>query len=249
MSAQPNSSANAPAADSPTVASAFRDREFKWDSSYRLDSRDCPRGCGASRGYLSWYWRPHLRPIHLKFPQRMLESRSPLLPPAERMKCQLQYRSVGFDGCLQRRSRVLSKAFGYPDVVEYNFVNKEWSRIGRAFGSQPVNTDDELGENDLLEANRTLYHEILHIFGFYHEHESPRSLTLLLLPSLATKSSITLAFRATLVTVDRGGWFQPQILAESQAFYKVCPHYLIFDKRDSIIPSPLISRIGIPASS
>ncbi|KAJ7783370.1 hypothetical protein B0H14DRAFT_2285798, partial [Mycena olivaceomarginata] len=32
---------------------------------------------------------------------------------------------------------------------------------------------------------------------------------------------IDLAFRATLVTVDRGGWFQPQFFKESKAFYKV----------------------------
>ncbi|KAF7336381.1 ZnMc domain-containing protein [Mycena venus] len=42
--------------------------------------------------------------------------------------------------------------------------------------------------------------------------------------SQATSSSITLAFRATLVTVDRGGWFQPQFFAESQAFYKINPN-------------------------
>ncbi|KAJ6575756.1 hypothetical protein DFH09DRAFT_1361850 [Mycena vulgaris] len=37
----------------------------------------------------------------------------------------------------------------------------------------------------------------------------------------ATEDTIDLAFRATLVTVDRGGWFQPQFFKESKAFYKV----------------------------
>lgn len=36
-----------------------------------------------------------------------------------------------------------------------------------------------------------------------------------------TDDTIDLAFRATLVTVDRGGWFQPQFFKESQTFYKV----------------------------
>jgi hypothetical protein len=39
--------------------------------------------------------------------------------------------------------------------------------------------------------------------------------------STATDDTIDLAFRATLVTVDRGGWFQPQFFKESKAFYKV----------------------------
>ncbi|KAF7300633.1 ZnMc domain-containing protein [Mycena chlorophos] len=42
--------------------------------------------------------------------------------------------------------------------------------------------------------------------------------------STATSSAITIAFRATLVTVDRGGWFQPQFFQESKAFYKVNPN-------------------------
>ncbi|KAF7325505.1 ZnMc domain-containing protein [Mycena kentingensis (nom. inval.)] len=41
--------------------------------------------------------------------------------------------------------------------------------------------------------------------------------------SHSTTSSITLAMRATLVTVDRGGWFQPQFFSESKAFYKINP--------------------------
>ncbi|KAH8832750.1 hypothetical protein DL96DRAFT_1551871 [Flagelloscypha sp. PMI_526] len=36
----------------------------------------------------------------------------------------------------------------------------------------------------------------------------------------ATKE-VNLAFRATLVTVDRGGWFQPQFFKQSEAFYHV----------------------------
>ncbi|KAJ6627702.1 hypothetical protein B0H10DRAFT_1993760 [Mycena sp. CBHHK59/15] len=39
--------------------------------------------------------------------------------------------------------------------------------------------------------------------------------------SSASDDTIDLAFRATLVTVDRGGWFQPQFFKESKAFYKV----------------------------
>ncbi|KAF7303430.1 ZnMc domain-containing protein [Mycena indigotica] len=39
--------------------------------------------------------------------------------------------------------------------------------------------------------------------------------------SSAQDDNIELAFRATLVTVDRGGWFQPQFFKESAAFYKV----------------------------
>ncbi|KAJ7920263.1 hypothetical protein B0H13DRAFT_2319601 [Mycena leptocephala] len=35
--------------------------------------------------------------------------------------------------------------------------------------------------------------------------------------------TIDLGMRATLVTVDRGGWFQPQFFKESNAFYKVNP--------------------------
>ncbi|KAK6988582.1 ZnMc domain-containing protein [Favolaschia claudopus] len=42
--------------------------------------------------------------------------------------------------------------------------------------------------------------------------------------SNSTSSAITVAFRATLVTVDRGGWFQPQFFKESQAFYKINPN-------------------------
>ncbi|KAF7299383.1 ZnMc domain-containing protein [Mycena indigotica] len=37
----------------------------------------------------------------------------------------------------------------------------------------------------------------------------------------ASDDTIELAFRATLVTVDRGGWFQPQFFKQSNAFYKV----------------------------
>ncbi|KAJ6449458.1 hypothetical protein C8R45DRAFT_1084236 [Mycena sanguinolenta] len=36
-----------------------------------------------------------------------------------------------------------------------------------------------------------------------------------------TDDTIELALRAPLVTVDRGGWFQPQFFKESQTFYKV----------------------------
>nr|GAT54779.1 predicted protein [Mycena chlorophos] len=42
--------------------------------------------------------------------------------------------------------------------------------------------------------------------------------------STSTKTSednIEVAFRATLVTIDRGGWFQPQFFKQSQAFYKI----------------------------
>ena len=37
----------------------------------------------------------------------------------------------------------------------------------------------------------------------------------------ASEDTIDVAFRATLVTVDRSGWFQPQFFKESKAFYKV----------------------------
>ncbi|KAJ7445919.1 hypothetical protein FB451DRAFT_1568024 [Mycena latifolia] len=40
--------------------------------------------------------------------------------------------------------------------------------------------------------------------------------------SESSKDTIELAFRATLATVDRGGWFQPQFFTESNAFYKAC---------------------------
>ncbi|KAJ6541052.1 hypothetical protein DFH09DRAFT_1089612 [Mycena vulgaris] len=43
----------------------------------------------------------------------------------------------------------------------------------------------------------------------------------------ATEDTIDLAFRATLVTVDRGGWFQPQFFKESKAFYKVWLSYIL----------------------
>ncbi|KAJ7351618.1 hypothetical protein DFH08DRAFT_957918 [Mycena albidolilacea] len=39
--------------------------------------------------------------------------------------------------------------------------------------------------------------------------------------ALQSLDAIDLAFRATLVTVDRGGWFQPQFFKESKVFYKV----------------------------
>ncbi|KAJ7301113.1 hypothetical protein DFH08DRAFT_979057 [Mycena albidolilacea] len=39
----------------------------------------------------------------------------------------------------------------------------------------------------------------------------------------AAEDTIDLAFRATLVTVDRGGWFQPQFFKESKVFYKANP--------------------------
>ncbi|KAJ6632397.1 hypothetical protein B0H10DRAFT_13911 [Mycena sp. CBHHK59/15] len=42
-----------------------------------------------------------------------------------------------------------------------------------------------------------------------------------LVTSSTSDDTIDLAFRATLVTVDRGGWFQPQFFKESKAFYKV----------------------------
>ncbi|KAJ7199019.1 hypothetical protein GGX14DRAFT_373421 [Mycena pura] len=42
--------------------------------------------------------------------------------------------------------------------------------------------------------------------------------------SSSLTDTIDLAFRATLVTVDRGGWFQPQFFKESKAFYKVNPN-------------------------
>ncbi|KAF8526972.1 hypothetical protein BU17DRAFT_40150 [Hysterangium stoloniferum] len=37
----------------------------------------------------------------------------------------------------------------------------------------------------------------------------------------ASKDTVDLAFRATLVTIDRGGWFQPQFFKQSKAYYKV----------------------------
>ncbi|KAJ7438411.1 hypothetical protein B0H11DRAFT_2105041 [Mycena galericulata] len=40
----------------------------------------------------------------------------------------------------------------------------------------------------------------------------------------ASTDKIELAMRVTLVTVDRGGWFQPQFFAESNAFFKVNPN-------------------------
>ncbi|KAJ7182514.1 hypothetical protein C8R43DRAFT_1144573 [Mycena crocata] len=40
----------------------------------------------------------------------------------------------------------------------------------------------------------------------------------------ATDDTIDLTFRATLVTVDRGGWFQPQFFQQSAAFHKVNPN-------------------------
>ncbi|TCD66802.1 hypothetical protein EIP91_000938 [Steccherinum ochraceum] len=37
------------------------------------------------------------------------------------------------------------------------------------------------------------------------------------------KNNVTIGFRATLVTVDRGGWFQPQFFKQSGSFYHVDP--------------------------
>ncbi|KAJ6483193.1 hypothetical protein C8R45DRAFT_299355 [Mycena sanguinolenta] len=39
----------------------------------------------------------------------------------------------------------------------------------------------------------------------------------------ATSDTFELAMRVTLVTVDRGGWFQPQFFKESKTFYRVNP--------------------------
>ncbi|KAI0071193.1 hypothetical protein K474DRAFT_1712673 [Panus rudis PR-1116 ss-1] len=55
----------------------------------------------------------------------------------------------------------------------------------------------------------------------------------------ATKSSsedIDLGFRATLVTVDRGGWFQPQFFKQSHTFYN------IFGARWNMIPEGTTAR-------
>ncbi|KAI0069641.1 hypothetical protein K474DRAFT_1670752 [Panus rudis PR-1116 ss-1] len=40
----------------------------------------------------------------------------------------------------------------------------------------------------------------------------------------STENRVEVGFRATLVTVDRGGWFQPQFFKQSNSYYHVNPH-------------------------
>ena len=57
-------------------------------------------------------------------------------------------------------------------------------------------------------------------FGSYHSESSSASSSS---SSLSADSSITvqIGFRATLVTVDRSGWFQPQFFKQSNGFYHI----------------------------
>ncbi|KAJ7153279.1 hypothetical protein C8R46DRAFT_1197359 [Mycena filopes] len=75
-----------------------------------------------------------------------------------------------------------------------------------------LNLDQSSGENKQWSCNLW--------FGSTSGDSSKSSATVSNLTE-ATKDTIDLAFRATLVTVDRGGWFQPQFFKESKAFYKV----------------------------
>ncbi|KAJ7816562.1 hypothetical protein B0H13DRAFT_2293085 [Mycena leptocephala] len=42
-------------------------------------------------------------------------------------------------------------------------------------GGQPVNLDEELLKDDLDHADATLFHELGHVLGYQHEHDSPRT--------------------------------------------------------------------------
>ncbi|KAJ7870647.1 hypothetical protein B0H14DRAFT_3573861 [Mycena olivaceomarginata] len=54
-----------------------------------------------------------------------------------------------------------------------------------------------------------------------------------------TSDTLDVAFRATLVTIDRGGWFRPQFFKQSEAFYKVnkdITWYNNGDKKNGLLP-------------
>ncbi|KAK7006414.1 hypothetical protein R3P38DRAFT_3602598 [Favolaschia claudopus] len=55
----------------------------------------------------------------------------------------------------------------------------------------------------------------------------------------ATDDTIDLALRVTMVTVDRGGWFQPQFFKESKTFYKVDPDITWTSATPDAMPSIL----------
>ena len=55
-------------------------------------------------------------------------------------------------------------------------------------------------------------------FGSYHS-ESSESQATSSSTSLSQSVEVEVGFRATLVTVDRGGWFQPQFFKQSSGFH------------------------------
>ena len=55
-------------------------------------------------------------------------------------------------------------------------------------------------------------------FGSYHS-ESSESQATSASTSLAQSVEVEVGFRATLVTIDRGGWFQPQFFKQSAGFH------------------------------
>ena len=59
--------------------------------------------------------------------------------------------------------------------------------------------------------------------GSYNRSESSSS-ALFKSSNSAESYNVQFGFRATLVTVDRGGWFQPQFFKESKAFNHINPH-------------------------
>ncbi|KIJ34783.1 hypothetical protein M422DRAFT_263141 [Sphaerobolus stellatus SS14] len=50
-----------------------------------------------------------------------------------------------------------------------------------------------------------------------------------------SNDTIDLVFRATLVTVDRGGWFQPQFSKESKTYYKINPNISWVDRDGGVM--------------
>ncbi|KAJ7907565.1 hypothetical protein B0H13DRAFT_2501759 [Mycena leptocephala] len=75
----------------------------------------------------------------------------------------------------------------------------------------------------------------LAIYGSHPARVVRRALRGLHEYSTASTDTMDLAFRATLVTVDRGGWFQPQFFKESKAFYKVNNDVSWIDSADNTV--------------
>ncbi|PPQ73207.1 hypothetical protein CVT24_010024 [Panaeolus cyanescens] len=59
-------------------------------------------------------------------------------------------------------------------------------------------------------------------FGSYHS-DSTSSSSQSKDSEHSSSLKVNVGFRATMVTVDRGGWFQPQLLKQSNAFYSIDP--------------------------
>ncbi|KAF8956725.1 hypothetical protein BDZ97DRAFT_154780 [Flammula alnicola] len=79
------------------------------------------------------------------------------------------------------------------------------------------NSASEASKASLSDMNVSLF------FGSYHSESSETSAETKT-SSLAASVDVEVGFRATLVTVDRGGWFQPQFFKQSTDFYHLDPN-------------------------